>query len=94
VPQLATFEAGVKFARTEGIISAPEVNHAIRVTIDEALKCRESGESKTILLAHSGHGHFDMAAYDAYLSGKLEDYEYPEEKVKEALAHLPEVPGL
>ena len=94
VPQLATFEAGVKFACTEGIISAPEVNHAIRVTIDEALKCRESGESKTILLAHSGHGHFDMAAYDAYLSGKLEDYEYPEEKVKEALAHLPEVPGL
>ncbi len=94
VPQLATFEAGVKFARTEGIVSAPETNHAIRVTIDEALKCKESGESKIILLAHSGHGHFDMAAYDAYLSGKLEDYEYPEEKVKEALAHLPEVPGL
>jgi len=93
VPQLATFEAGVKFARTEGIISAPETNHAIRVTIDEALKCKETGEAKTILLAHSGHGHFDMAAYDAYLSGKLEDYEYPEEKVKEALAHLPEVPG-
>ncbi|NOQ17988.1 MAG: TrpB-like pyridoxal-phosphate dependent enzyme, partial [Dehalococcoidales bacterium] len=66
-------------------------NHAIRVTIDEALKCRESGEAKTILLAHSGHGHFDMAAYDAYLSGKLTDYEYPEEKVKEALASLPKV---
>jgi tryptophan synthase beta chain len=94
VPQLATFEAGVRFARTEGIISAPETNHAIRVTIDEALKCRESGEAKTILLAHSGHGHFDMAAYDAYLSGKLEDYDYPEEKVREALAHLPEVPSL
>ena len=92
VPQLATFEAGVTFARTEGIISAPETNHAIRVTIDEALKCRESGEAKTILLAHSGHGHFDMAAYDAYLSGKLEDYQYPEEKVKEALASLPQVP--
>jgi tryptophan synthase beta chain len=92
VPQLATFEAGITFARTEGIISAPETNHAIRVTIDEALKCRESGEAKTILLAHSGHGHFDMAAYDAYLSGKLEDYQYPEEKVKEALASLPEVP--
>ncbi len=91
--QLATFKAGVTFARTEGIISAPEPNHAIKVVIDEALKCKESGESKTILLAHSGHGHFDMAAYDAYLSGKLEDYEYPEEKVKEALAHLPEVPG-
>jgi len=92
VNQLATFEAGVTFARTEGIISAPETNHAIRVTIDEALKCKKSGESKTILLAHSGHGHFDMAAYDAYLSGKLEDYAYPEEKVKEALKHLPEVP--
>ena len=91
--QIATFEAGVKFARTEGIISAPEPNHAIKVVIDEALKCKESGESKTILLAHSGHGHFDMAAYDAYLSGKLEDYEYPEEKVKEALASLPKVPG-
>jgi len=93
VHQLATFEAGVQFARTEGIISAPETNHAIKVVIDEALKCKESGESKTILLAHSGHGHFDMAAYDAYLSGKLTDYEYPEEKVKEALASLPEVPG-
>ena len=90
--QLATFEAGITFARTEGIVSAPEPNHAIKVVIDEALKCKESGESKTILLAHSGHGHFDMTAYDAYLSGKLTDYEYPEEKVKEALAHLPEVP--
>ncbi len=94
VPQVATFEAGVTFARTEGIISAPETNHAIRVTIDEALKCKESGESKVILLAHSGHGHFDMAAYESYLSGKLVDYEYPEEKVKEALASLPQVPGL
>jgi tryptophan synthase beta chain len=93
VPQLATFEAGVTFARTEGIISAPETNHAIRVTIDEALKCKETGEAKTILLAHSGHGHFDMAAYDAYLSGKLEDYEYPEERVKETLSHLPKVPS-
>ncbi|MFC1870454.1 TrpB-like pyridoxal phosphate-dependent enzyme [Chloroflexota bacterium] len=91
VPQLATFEAGVTFARTEGIVSAPETNHAIRVTIDEALKCKQSGEAKTILLAHSGHGHFDMAAYDAYLSGKLKDYDYPAEKVKEALADLPQV---
>ncbi|GAJ21960.1 unnamed protein product, partial [marine sediment metagenome] len=82
----ATFEAGVTFARTEGIISAPEPNHAIRVTIDEALKCKESGESKTILLAHSGHGHVDMAAYDDYLGGKLKDYSYPKEKIDEALA--------
>jgi tryptophan synthase beta chain len=93
LPQLATFEAGVTFARTEGIISAPETNHAIRVTIDEALKCKESGESKVILLAHSGHGHFDMAAYEAYLSGKLVDYDYPEAMVKEALKSLPEIPS-
>jgi len=91
VPQLATFEAGIQFARTEGYISAPETNHAIRVVIDEALKCKQEGKSKTILLAHSGHGHFDMAAYDQYLSGKLQDFDYPEEKVKEALAQLPQV---
>ena len=92
VHQIATFEAGVTFARAEGIISAPEPNHAIRVVIDEALKCKESGKSKTILLAHSGHGHVDMSAYDAYLSGKLVDYEYPQEKIEEALKHLPKVP--
>ncbi len=90
--QLATFEAGVTFARTEGIISAPEPNHAIKVVIDEALKCKETGESKTILLAHSGHGHVDMAAYDAYFSGKLKDYEYPKEKIEESLSHLPKIP--
>ncbi|MBN1161575.1 MAG: TrpB-like pyridoxal phosphate-dependent enzyme [Dehalococcoidales bacterium] len=93
VPQMATFEAGITFARAEGIISAPETNHAIRVTIDEALKCKEEGKSKVILLAHSGHGHFDMAAYEAYLSGKLQDYAYPEDMVKAALKELPEVPA-
>jgi len=91
VHQLSTFKAGVEFARAEGIISAPETNHAVKVVIDEALKCKESGESKTILLAHSGHGHVDMAAYDAYLSGKLSDYDWPEQKIKEALSYLPEV---
>ncbi len=91
VPQVATFEAGVKFARSEGFISAPETNHAIRVAIDEALKCKESGEAKTILIAHSGHGHFDMAAYEQYLTGALSDYDYPEAKVKEALKLLPKV---
>lgn len=90
--QIPVFEAGVKFARTEGIITAPEPCHDLKVAIDEALKCRESGESKTILIAHSGHGHFDLAAYDEYLSGRMQDYEYPEERVKEALAQLPEVP--
>ena len=92
VHQTGIFEAGVKFARTEGIITGPEPCHNLKVAIDEALKCKESGESKTILIAHSGHGHFDLAAYDAYLSGKLEDYAYPEEKVKEALKSLPKVP--
>jgi len=89
VHQLGTFEAGLLFARNEGIICAPETDHAVRVTIDEALKCKETGEAKTILCGLSGHGHVDMAAYDAYLSGKLEDYEYPEEKIKAALKHLP-----
>jgi tryptophan synthase beta chain len=93
VPQLATFEAGVQFARAEGIISAPETNHAIRVAIDEALQCKKEGKSKVILLAHSGHGHFDLAAYEAYLSGKLSDYAYPEDMVKAALSELPEVPA-
>jgi tryptophan synthase beta chain len=91
VYQVPVFEAAVQFARSEGFISAPETSHAIRVAIDEALKCKESGESKTILIAHSGHGHFDLGAYDEYLSGKLADYEYPAEKVKEALASLPKV---
>jgi len=91
VNQLETFEAGVTFARNEGIISAPETDHAIRVTIEEALKCRETGEAKTILLAHSGHGHMDMAAYEAYFAGKLENYAYPQEKIDESLKELPKV---
>ena len=91
--QTAIFEAGVKFARTEGIITGPEPCHDLKVTIDEALKCRESGEAKTILIAHSGHGHFDLSAYDAYLSGKLVDYAYPEEEVRKAMLELPKVPG-
>jgi len=70
--QLSVFEAGVMFARTEGIIPAPESNHAIRAAIDEALRCKQEGIEKTILLSLSGHGHFDLSAYDAYLTGKLE----------------------
>ena len=89
--QTAIFEAGVKFARTEGIITGPEPCHDLKVAIDEALKCKESGQAKTILIAHSGHGHFDLAAYDTYLSGKLKDYSYPEEEVKKAQAELPKV---
>ena len=91
--QLATFEAGVTFARTEGIITAPEPCHDIRVAIDEALQCKESGESKTILINHSGHGHFDLAAYDEYLSGKMENYEISKTNLEEALTHLPEIAG-
>jgi tryptophan synthase beta chain len=91
VHQLETFEAGIMFARTEGILSAPETMHAIRSVIDEALVCKETGEAKTILFNHSGHGHVDMQAYDAYLSGKLQDYEYPDEKIRECLADLPKV---
>jgi len=91
VPQVATFEAGIKFSRCEGIIPAPESNHAIRAAMDEALRCKESGESKTIFFNLSGHGHFDMSAYDRYLSGKLEDYEYPEEDITAALERLPQV---
>jgi len=91
VPQLATFEAGVLFAKTEGIIPAPESNHAIRACIDEALRCKASGEAKTLFFNLSGHGHFDMASYDRYFSGKLEDFNYPEEAIKASLAHLPKV---
>jgi tryptophan synthase beta chain len=91
VPQLATFEAGVMFARSEGIIPAPESNHAIRACIDEAMKCKESGEPKTLFFNLSGHGHFDMAAYDSYFSGQLVDSEYPEAEIDRALARLPQV---
>jgi tryptophan synthase beta chain len=93
VHQTATFEAGIKFARTEGIISGPEPCHNLKVAMDEALKCKESGEAKTILIAHSGHGHFDLAAYDRFLSGKLIDYAYPADDVRKAQADLPKVPA-
>jgi tryptophan synthase beta chain len=91
VPQLATFEAGVMFARAEGIIPAPESNHAIRACVDEALRCKQTGEPKTLFFNLSGHGHFDMASYDKYFSGELEDYAYPEEAIHAALDHLPKV---
>lgn len=93
VKQLATFDAAVQFSKAEGIIPAPESAHAIRVAIDEALKCRQTGEKKVIAFNLSGHGHFDMMAYEAYHQGKLEDYEYPDALVKEAMTHLPKVPA-
>src|SRR5512139_1018386 len=91
VAQTACFEAAVQFARAEGIIPAPESSHAIRGAIDEALQAKQEGKEKVILFNLSGHGHVDMAAYDAYFAGKLEDFDYPAEKVKESLAHLPKV---
>jgi tryptophan synthase beta chain len=91
VGQLACFEAAVLFAGTEAIIPAPESSHAIRGAIDEALEAKQEGKPRTILFNLSGHGHVDMAAYDAYFAGQLEDFHYPAEKVKESLAHLPRV---
>lgn len=91
VHQKATFEAAIQFAKAEGIIPAPESAHAIRATIDEALDARAKGEKRVILFNLSGHGHFDLSAYEAYLSGQLEDYEYPSEAVQASLGKLPEV---
>jgi tryptophan synthase beta chain len=89
--QLECFEAAVTFARTEGHVPAPETSHAIRLAIDEALECKKTGEEKVILFNYSGHGHFDMSAYDDYFAGKLQDYDYPEEKVNQALSNVPQV---
>lgn len=90
-PQNACFEAGVTFARSEGIVPAPESTHAVRAAVDEALRCKESGKSEVILFNLSGHGHFDMAAYSDYLSGSLEDHEYDLSEVALALSGLPSV---
>jgi tryptophan synthase beta chain len=92
VKQIPTFEAAIQFARAEGIVPAPESAHAIRAAIDEALDAKAKGEKRVILFNLSGHGNFDMGAYEAYLSGKLEDYEYPAEAVQEAMKNLPQVP--
>ncbi|KPV54073.1 tryptophan synthase subunit beta [Kouleothrix aurantiaca] len=91
VQQLDAFAAGVQFARAEGILPAPEANHAVAGAIAEALACKESGESKTILFNLCGHGHFDMSAYTDYMAGKLQNYEYPAEEIAMALAGLPSV---
>jgi tryptophan synthase beta chain len=91
VHQRACFEAGVRFARAEGILPAPEPTHAIKVAIDEALEAKEAGEERVIVFNLCGHGHFDLSAYERHLSGALEDYEYPAEKVEAALAALPRI---
>jgi len=89
--QTEVFEAAVTFARTEGILPAPETAHAIKATIDHAVRCRQTKREEVILLNFSGHGHFDLAAYDGYLSGKLPDYAYPAEAIEKALADVPVV---
>jgi tryptophan synthase beta chain len=89
--QITVFDAAVQFARTEGIIPAPESGHAIRAVINEALEAKKAGQERVILFNLSGHGHFDMAAYEAYFSGKLQDYEYPAEAVAAAQHKLPQV---
>jgi len=91
--QLETFDAAVRFSKAEGIIPAPESAHAIRAAIDEALQCRKTGEKKVIAFNLSGHGHFDMTAYQSYHHELLEDFEYPDHAVEEAMTHLPKVPG-
>ena len=91
IAQVECFEAALQFARTEGIIPAPEPTHAIAGALREAAECRESGEERVILIALCGHGHFDMAAYDTFLSGDLHDYEYPTEAIAAALAEVPVV---
>ena len=91
VKQRPAFESAVTFARSEGILPAPEASHAIRAAVDEALAAREAGEARTILFGLSGHGHFDLAAYDSYLSGAMQDYEHPQSEIEAALAGLPSV---
>ena len=93
VAQIATFKAAIQFARAEGILPAPEAAHAVRGAIDEALQAKQEGKKKTIVFNLCGHGFLDLSAYESYLSGKLEDYEYPAELVAEALKHVPKVGG-
>ncbi|MEN6608616.1 MAG: TrpB-like pyridoxal phosphate-dependent enzyme [Bryobacteraceae bacterium] len=89
--QIPTFEAAVMFAQTEGILPAPESAHAIRAAVDEALAAKEEGRQRTILFCLSGHGHFDLASYDKYLSGQLQDYEHPAEAISRSMQSLPKI---
>jgi tryptophan synthase beta chain len=91
--QIACFEAGVFFARQEGIVPAPEANHAVKAAVDEALRCKAEGRAQSILFNLSGHGHFDMQAYQDYFDGKLSDQSYDERELAMALAGLPSVPA-
>jgi tryptophan synthase beta chain len=88
-PQSECFAAGLRFARAEGILPAPEPTHAIAACIEEALRCKETGEEKVILTALCGHGLLDLTAYASYQSGEMADFDLPEQVVQEALSHLP-----
>jgi tryptophan synthase beta chain len=88
---METFGAAMQFLQTEGIVPAPEPSHAIAGVIREALAAKEAGEKRVILFNLCGHGHFDMAAYEAYLAGRLSDYEYPQAEIEAAMAELPQV---
>jgi tryptophan synthase beta chain len=90
--QIETFTAGINWARTEGFIPAPETNHLIAAVVQEAEKAKEEGKEKTILFNWSGHGIVDLAAYDAFLSGKLKKYELPEEELQKALKSIEGLP--
>ena len=92
IQQLEAFAAGVQFARAEGIVPAPEANHAVAGAIDEAIRCREEGVARTILFNLCGHGHFDMQAYIDYTAGKLLNYDYPADEISAALSGLPSIP--
>jgi tryptophan synthase beta chain len=91
-PQNSVFEAAVQFAKVQGIVAGPEPAHAIRGAIDEAIAAREAAEERVILFNLSGHGHFDMQAYDDYLQGRLAEVEYRQQDVDAGLASVPEVP--
>ena len=91
IPQLECFEAAIAFARTQGIVPAPEPTHALAAAIREAKRCKETGESKTILTALCGHGHLDMGAYEAFLTGTMADLDFPEAELREAMAQVPEL---
>jgi tryptophan synthase beta chain len=91
VQQLDAFAAGIQFARSEGIVPAPEPNHAVAEAIRQALEAKAEGKQRTILFNLSGHGHFDMQSYIDYQAGKLENYEYPAEEIAMALAGLPSI---
>ena len=91
--QNACFEATLSFSQAEGFILAPETAHAVRAAYDEALACKESGEAKVILFNASGHGHFDLAAYDSYLSKDLPDFELRDAEIQSALEDLPRIPA-